>query len=310
MSESNVTEKDVFDAADQMLAAGEHISNRTVLHKLGRGSMKTICPLLRRWRELRKIATESPSEDPPVTDSVMETAKEMISRLRQVLKVEAKHEIDAASAVNAGKLSSAEAERDAAIADAEAAEAELTVVKFERDLLQKECIAADAQVFDREDQISDATARAVAAEIREGELRKHAEDLKSELATSHRLHDEERERSDQLRNEVAQMRSKLDANVLVLANAFADTNHARALVVESKEQIEKMETAAATRVNAMEAEREQARRDAKESGELAAGLQRELVAVKQKSDDFYALIKGDKSRIGKSAGKRAKSNVN
>ena len=60
----------------------------------------------------------------------------------------------------------------------------------------------------------------------------------------------------------------------------------------------------------MEAEREQARRDAKESGELAAGLQRELVAVKQKSDDFYALIKGEKSRIGKSAGKRAKSNVN
>ena len=82
--------------------------------------MKTICPLLRRWRELRKIATESPSEDPPVTDSVMETAKEMISRLRQVLKVEAKHEIDAASAVNAGKLSSAEAERDAAIAPSQA----------------------------------------------------------------------------------------------------------------------------------------------------------------------------------------------
>ncbi len=41
-----------------------------------------------------------------------------------------------------------------------------------------------------------------------------------------------------------------------------------------------------------------ARRDAKESGERAAGLERELMAVKQKSDDLYALIK-DKRSLGR-----------
>ena len=35
MSESNVTEKDVFDAADQLLAAGERVSNRTVYRQIG-----------------------------------------------------------------------------------------------------------------------------------------------------------------------------------------------------------------------------------------------------------------------------------
>ena len=310
MSESNVTEKDVFDAADQMLAAGEHISNRTVLHKLRRGSMSTICPLLRHWRELRKIAPKTSGEAPPLPDSVMDVAKDLVNRLRQLAQLEAKQTNDAASVVLADQISIAWDERDSAIADAEAAEADLKVVILERDMLQKECIAADAQVFDCEDQTSDATARATAAEMREGELRKHAEDLKSELANAHRLHQEERARSDQLRNEVAKMRSSLDANVLVIANAVADANHARALAVDAKERIEEVEAAATIRINAMEAAREQARRDAKESGELAAGLQRELVAVKQKSDDFYRLIKGEKSRIGKSAGKRAKSDVN
>jgi hypothetical protein len=310
MSESNVTEKDVFDAADEMLAKGERISNRTVLHKLGRGSMATICPLLRRWRELRKIATKSSGEDPPVTESVMETAKEMITRLRQVLMVEAKQEIDAASAVNAGKLSSAEAERDSAIADAEAAEADLRVVVLERDTLQTESKMVAAKNAQLHGQIGEASARATAAEMREGELRKHVEDLKSELATSHRMHDEERERSNQLRSEVAQTRLDLDRNAMALASAIADATHARVLATEAKERTEKTEAAAAMRIEAMAAECEQARRDAKEKGELSVGLQRELVAVKQKSDDFYALIKNRKQRTGKSVGRGAKSNVN
>jgi len=312
MSESNVTEKDVFDAADKLLAAGQRVSNRTVYEELGRrGSMETICPMLRKWRKLRNVPSrKSSGDDPPISDPVMAKAKDLVCQLRQEAKAEATLEIDAARVTSAAEVKAAEAERDSAIADATESDAELRVVEGERDRLQKECKTAAAQIADLQEEIRDATARAMAAEMREGELRKHADDLKSELATSHRLHEEECERSDQLRNEVAQMRSSVDANVLALANAVADADHARTLAVEAKERIEKVEAAAAMRVNAIEAEREQARRDAKESGELAAGLQRELVAVKQKSDDFYALIKGEKSRIGKSAGKRAKANVN
>ena len=142
------------------------------------------------------------------------------------------------------------------------------------------------------------------------ELRKHAEDLKSELATSHRMHEAERDRSNQLRSEVVQMRVDLETNALALASAIADATHARVLAAEAKERTEKAEAAATIRIDAVAAECEQVRRDAKEKGELAAGLQRELVAVKQKSDDFYSLIKSEKSRTGKSVGKRAKSNVN
>jgi len=310
MSESNVTEKDVFDAADQMLAAGEHISNRTVLHKLGHGSMKTICPLLRRWRELRMIAPKVSGAVPPLPDSVMDAAKELVSRLRQVVQVEAKQKIDAASLVLAEQVSIAGDERDSAIADAEGAEADLQVVTRERDRLQQESKTATAQNEQLQDQLDEASARATVAEMREGELRKHSEDLKSELATSHRMHDEERERSNQLRSEVAQMRVDLDANALALASAVGDANHARVLAAEAKERTQKAEATAAIRIEAMAAECEQARRDAKEKGELAVGLQRELVAVKQKSDDFYALIKSRKPRTSRSVGKGAKSNVN
>ena len=299
MSESNVTEKDAFDAADEMLAAGEHISNRTVLHKLGRGSMSTICPLLRRWREVRKIAPKTSGEAPPLPDSVMDVAKELVNRLRQLAQLEAKQTIDAASVVLADQISIAWDERDSAIADAEAAEADLQGVASERDNLQQASKTVATQNERLQDQLREASARTTAAEMREGELRKHTEDLKSELATSHRVHHEERERTNQLRNEVEQKRNRLTANALVLAKAITDADHARAHAVEAKERIEKVE-----------AECEKARREAKENGERAAGLQRELAAVKQKSDDFYALIKDEKSRIGKSAGKRAKSNVN
>jgi len=310
MSETIATEKAVFEAADDLTARKQRVSIGTIRRAIGGGSRRTICLLLRRWRELREAIPESSPELPPLSDAVMDALKEVATRLRQAAHMDAQKKIDAASTVLAGKLAEAAAELDSAILDSEEVEAELLDTTRQRDQLTQESTVTATLTAQLQQQVGDAEARAVAAEMREGELRKHAEDLKSELATSHRMHDAERERSNQLRSEVAQMRVDLDTNAMMLASAIGDANHARALAVEAKERIEKMEVAATMRVNAMEAEREQARRDAKESGELAAGLQRELVAVKQKSDDFYALIKGEKSRIGKSAGKRAKSNVN
>lgn len=310
MSETIATEKAVFEAADRLTAKKDRVSNLTIQAAIGGGSKNTICPLLRRWRELRKVIPESSQEPPPLPDPVLEAIKEVVARLRQAAQMDAKEKIDAASTVLAAKLAIAAAELDSAIVDCDEVDAELRVVTSQRDKLAQErteIVTLNAQL---QQQVGDAQARASAAEMREGELRKHAEDLKSELATSHRMHDEERERSNQLRNAIAQMRIDLDTNALVLANAVGDANHARLLAAEAKERSEKAEATATTRIDAMAAECEQARRDAKEKGELAAGLQRELVAVKQKSDDFYALIKGEKSRIGKSAGKRAKSNVN
>ena len=80
MSESNVTEKDVFEAADQLLAAGELVSNRSVYRKLGRrGSMETICPLLAKWRKLRNVPSRSQSEDPPISDPAMGKARSWLA---------------------------------------------------------------------------------------------------------------------------------------------------------------------------------------------------------------------------------------
>lgn len=311
MSESSVTEKDVFDAADELLAAGKRVSNRTVYNKLGRrGSMDTICPLLRKWRSLRNVATKSSGEDPPISDPVMARAMELVNQLRQEAKAEATKEIEAARVTCAGEVKAAEVERDSAIADATDADAELVVIKEERDRLQEECKAAIAHIVEYQNQLRDTDARAVAAEARVGELRKHASVLQSELSNSHRMHDEERERNKRLRAELERMRVEADSNVVLIANTVSDANHARALAAQAKEQSEKAEAAATRRIDAMASECEQARREAKDSGERAAGLQRELAAVKQKSEDLYALIKDERSRSGGSAVKQTKSNVN
>lgn len=310
MSETIATEKAVFEAADRLTALKKRVSILTIQDAIGGGSKSTIGPLLRRWRELRAGIPESSKELPPLPDTVMDALKEVATRLRQAAHMDAKEKIDAASTVLAGKLAVAAAELESAILDCEEVEAKLKDITRQRDQLAQERTEKATLNAQLQQQVGDSQARAYSAEMRERELRKHAEDLKSELATSHRMHDEERERSNQLRDEVARMRVDLDANVLALANAVADANHARGLAAEAKERIATVEAATTLRINGMAAECEQARREAKANGELAAGLQRELVAVKQKSDDFYALIKGEKSRIGKSAGKRAKTNVN
>jgi len=310
MSETIATEKAVFEAADDLNARKQRVSIGTIRRAINGGSRRTICLLLRRWRELREGIPEGSQELPPLSDTVMDALKEVAARLRQAAHMDAKEKIDAASTVLAGKLAVAAVELDSAILDCEETEAELQDTMRQRDQLTQESTVIATLNAQLQQQVGDSQARATAAELREVELRKRTDDLKSELAISHRLHEEERDRCNQLRSEVSRMHIELDTAFKAVTNAEAEATTARLLAAEAKEQTDRAEAAMATRIEAIAVECEQARRDAKEKGELAVGLQRELVAVQQKSDDFYALIKSRKQRTGKSVAKGAKSNVN
>jgi len=310
MSETIATEKAVFEAADALAARGERVSVRKIQRAISGGSKDAIRRFLKLWKALREAIPLSAVEPKPLEDTVLASAKEMATRVREIARMEANGIVAAAATANAGQLAEAAAELESANLDCEEAEAELEIMTRERDHLAQDCAAATALNVQLEQRLAESMARTSAAELLEGELRTHAEHLKYELATSHRMHDEERGRSNQLRSEVTQIRIDLETNARALASAVGDATHARILAAEVKERTERAEATAANRIEAMAAECDQARRDAKEKGELAAGLQRELVVVKQKSDDFYALIKSRKPRIGKSVGKGAKSNVN
>jgi hypothetical protein len=63
MARTGIEEKDVFEAADRFVEAGEVPTLQLIREKLGTGSFATISAHLKKWRE-RKIQ-ESPIPEPP-----------------------------------------------------------------------------------------------------------------------------------------------------------------------------------------------------------------------------------------------------
>ena len=73
MARTGIEEKDVFEAADRLIEAGEIPTLQLIREKLGTGSFATISAHLKRWRE-QKIQ-ESPIPEPP---EVLATALKQI----------------------------------------------------------------------------------------------------------------------------------------------------------------------------------------------------------------------------------------
>ena len=65
MGKKGITERQVFDAIDILLASGETPTATSIRHHLGTGSLTTISMHLNTWKNTRQPA-EAPIEPPPI----------------------------------------------------------------------------------------------------------------------------------------------------------------------------------------------------------------------------------------------------
>lgn len=78
MSKTGITETQVAEAADQLLANGSDVSARAIRQALGTGSMTTVIKHLRVWRNARHTDGTAPTELPrPVRDAALRALHEV-----------------------------------------------------------------------------------------------------------------------------------------------------------------------------------------------------------------------------------------
>jgi chromosome segregation ATPase len=170
--------------------------------------------------------------------------------------------------------------------------------------------AAIEQIAQLKLEFADASARALAAELREGELRKHVDDLKSELATHGDLHKAAQEQSTQLRQEIARMQAKIDQTGIDAAALQIEIAAARAAAAAANERATADAAKAFAEIKALTIACEDAHRDAKEHSALAARLSGELGAVRRQADDYLALVKKRQAGSATLAARGSKSHAN
>ena len=76
-----ITQEQVNDAANQLIAAGQTVTNRAILEKLGSGSMATVVSLVQNWRsgQVRTSAMIDDAIDPDVSKSISNMMAKKIS---------------------------------------------------------------------------------------------------------------------------------------------------------------------------------------------------------------------------------------
>ena len=157
--------------------------------------------------------------------------------------------------------------------------------------LQSAYDAAIQRVADLTLQVANAAARTETAELREGEVRKHVDDLKAELAALVNLHKAEQEQSSQLRQEITRMQARLEQAGEDTAALRVEVAAARTAAAAANERATADAAKASAEIKALTVACEDARRDAKEQAALAARLGGELEAVRRQADAYLALVK-------------------
>jgi septal ring factor EnvC (AmiA/AmiB activator) len=148
-----ITPDAVARAAGELLAQGRPVTNAAVLELIGGGSMATLVPLLRAWREDQKERSARDEVDLP--DPVLEQVRDLATRiwrdatseaqaaaaaLRRELRQEAEQQ-QAELVTHLGKL---EAERDAATGQRDQMSAQLEDYEAERARAAAERAKAEA----------------------------------------------------------------------------------------------------------------------------------------------------------------------
>ena len=146
---SILTSENVARAASELLAQGKPVTNAAVHELVGGGSMSTLAPLLRAWREEQRKVTR---EEIEVPDAVMEQLRDLAMRLWREATEEAQAATDALRrdmtdmrteaerqyAELLDDLRGVEAERDAAKDMLEQVKASLAELEDEKSSLSEE----------------------------------------------------------------------------------------------------------------------------------------------------------------------------
>ncbi len=116
---ATVTEDEVFAAADDLLARGVTPTNALVYRALGnRGSMNTIQPLLKRWKELETEKLLQETQTSPVPPAAQKALASALHGVWRAAEAEIQGQIADIKAAAEKRVQEAEAARDEAIADA------------------------------------------------------------------------------------------------------------------------------------------------------------------------------------------------
>lgn len=276
-----VTKEQIFQAADQIAAAGQRPTLEAVRQIVG-GSYTTISPALNEWKNRQK-ATAAPLREPApqaVADRLAELGADVWAVALELANTRLAAERESLEASRAD-MEAAQAEATE-LADKLAAEVEGLKVDAEAQASKLAAIAADLEQARADNTRLQADNDALRAEsatqaARVIEIEKRADDLKAELAHVHQEAEQARTDGDRLRAELAAVKAKAEA---------AEVSHQ-----EHRQTAAKEAHRVAERMTKAEADRDSARADASAAREDAAKLRGQLEAVQTQHAELMALLK-------------------
>lgn len=233
---STITAETVAEAAEALLAENIAITNKSVLERIGGGSMSTLVPLLRDWKEAQEERQDL--ADIPVPDGVTRHAGELMARMwREAVELATeghdamrrdmmaqREDAAKAQAEIIGNLAEAEDDRDQArddllVAIEGRAQAGARVIELERELA-----ALAERIAAKNAEASTARDAAQAAQDRENAMRSERDAAQAKIDTA--TAETAKVRAD-LSAELAAAREAIESRTQKLEQAYADLGGAR-----------------------------------------------------------------------------------
>lgn len=310
MTQALVTRQQVFDAADTLKGEGKPVTGYGTYNLLKVGSLGTHYKYLAEWLKLQGVTPSNTPERSALPEVIATITADLNARLAKVIEAEVQIRVDSQATVYRTDTADANQKFESVLADCERILTDLEDEKRSRSEIQSAYDAAIQRVADLTLQATGAAARAAAAELREGEVRKHVDDLKVELAAIINLQKAEQEQAGQLRQEITQMQVSLQRAAEGAATARAEVAAARTAAADATERAAADMDKAATEIKALDAACEEARRVANEQAALAARLGGELEAVRRQADAYHALVSKRKAPRETQATRTEKNHAN
>lgn len=317
-----LTKKDVWDAADALLADGENPTQHRVLEALGRGSATTVNKHLKAWREARdETYSETRRRPVVVIEDVPPEVSEHFGKLWEMAFTAARdHVVDA---LVADREAVAEEWRKAEEAQAQAAqkveqvESRLEGERIAQMNLQAQYDELAGKLEGAENEVRSLSAKLVAAETREGTAQEKIVELRDTLQSERSSHiaaikleqqrydslekrlvkDIENERAGRIEAErrVAAREAEIKTLQARIDRAFAlveESNRVQASLREAGEASARTVNEQREKLEKLEREltEEQAKRDAV-AGELALRLN-EIEALRTEADQLSTTLRG------------------
>lgn len=310
MTQALVTRQQVFDAADTLNRGGKTVTGYGTYNLCPVGSLTTHYKYVAEWLKLQGASAANTPERTSIPEVLANVTADLNARLTKIIEAEVQIRVDGQATTFRAEAAEANKQSVAVMADCERILADLNEERRAHAETQASNHAAIEQIAQLKLQCADASARALTAELREVELRKHVDDLKTELATHVDLHKAEQELAAQFRQEVAQMQARIDQAGKDAAALHAEIAAARAAVAAANDRVAVDAARTSAEIRALTVASEDARREAKEQAALAARLSGELGAVRRQADEYLTLVKKRKTGAEGALVRGSKSHAN